>query len=219
MYSVDCPNFTPLHTLAVAAILSFALISCNRQPSSTAGNGGHLEPVYDKDSGRLSLLKYDSDGDGKIDTWSYMDGPRVVRIEIDKDEDGKIDRWEYYDDQHHLTKVGSSRANDGVEDSWSYPAADGSIERVEISTARDGKVTRIEFYEKGQLVRAEEDTNGDGKPDKWEAYDGKRLASVAYDVNHVGRPERRLVYAADGSVRVEVAGADGQFVPAPQQTR
>ena len=48
---------------------------------------------YDKVTGKLSLLKYDSDGNGKVDTWSYMDGPRVVRIEIDKNEDGKIDYW------------------------------------------------------------------------------------------------------------------------------
>jgi len=26
------------------------------------------------------LLKYDSDGNGRVDTWSYMDGARVVRI-------------------------------------------------------------------------------------------------------------------------------------------
>ena len=27
------------------------------------------------------LLKYDSNGNGKVDTWSYMDGARIVRIE------------------------------------------------------------------------------------------------------------------------------------------
>ena len=38
-------------------------------------------------------MKYDSNNDGKVDTWAYMDGKRVLRIEIDKDEDGKIDYW------------------------------------------------------------------------------------------------------------------------------
>src|SRR5262249_38869536 len=50
-----------------------------------------IEPVYDGKTGKLQILKYDADGDGRFDTWSYMDGQRVVRIEIDQDEDGKID--------------------------------------------------------------------------------------------------------------------------------
>src|SRR5580704_10107638 len=79
-----------------------------------------IEPVYDKVTGALQLLKYDSDGDGKIDAVSYMDGARVVRIEIDRDEDGKVDRWEYYDADQKLEKVGIARANDGKEDAWSY---------------------------------------------------------------------------------------------------
>ena len=69
-----------------------------------------MSPEYDKTTGKLTLLKYDSDGDGKVDTWSYMDGPRVMRIEIDKNEDGKIDRWEYYDANQKLEKIGTSRA-------------------------------------------------------------------------------------------------------------
>ena len=55
-----------------------------------------MTPEYDAQTGKLRLLKYDSDGNGKVDTVSYMDGSRIVRIEIDKDEDGKVDRWEYY---------------------------------------------------------------------------------------------------------------------------
>ena len=58
--------------------------------------GERIEPVYDPKTGKLQLLKYDSNGNGAIDTWSYMDGARAVRIDIDSDEDGKIDRWEYY---------------------------------------------------------------------------------------------------------------------------
>src|SRR6266853_4246484 len=92
-----------------------------------------IEPVYDK-TGKLQLLKYDANGDGKVDTWSYMDGARVVRIEIDKDEDGKIDRWEYYDANQKLEKIGGSRSQDGKEDAWSYPGADGAVDRIDVST-------------------------------------------------------------------------------------
>ena len=79
------------HILLFAHILAVAC-SANR-PS----DHGAITPEYDKTSGKLQLLKFDSNNDGKIDTWSYMDGARVVRIEIDRDGDGKIDRWEYYD--------------------------------------------------------------------------------------------------------------------------
>jgi len=172
-----------------------------------------IEPGYDNQTGRLQLLKYDSDGDGKVDTVSYMDGARLLRIEIDKDEDGTIERWEHYEADQKLQKVGLSRANDGKEDAWSYFGPDGSIVRIELSTRRDGNVTRTEDYENSALVRAEEDTDADGKTDKWETYEGGRLASVAFGTTHRGGPDRRLLYGADGSARLEVdPDGDGQFV-------
>jgi hypothetical protein len=174
-----------------------------------------ITPEYDKKTGKLTLLKYDSNGNGRVDTWSYMDGARVVRIEIDKDEDGKIDRWEYYGPDQNLTKAGYSRSGDGKEDAWSYLGADGVVERVEISTKRDGKITRVERYQKGVLAAAEEDTDGDGRMDKWETYEGQRLASVAFDTQHRGGPDRRLLYRADGTVAFEVdRTGDGHFVAA-----
>ena len=172
-----------------------------------------IEPVYDKQTGRLQLLKYDSNGNGKVDTWSYMDGTRVLRIEIDKDEDGKVDRWEYYDGNQKLEKTGTSRANDGKEDAWLYTGPDGSIVRVEFSTKRDGKATRTEYYEKDALLRAEEDSDDDGKIDKWETYEGGRLAVAAFDTMHRGTPDRRLIHGADGSARLEVdPNGTGRFV-------
>jgi hypothetical protein len=194
---------------AAVLVLALACGACRRAPAAK----GAIEPVYDQKTGRLTLLKYDSDGDGKVDTWSYMDGRRIVRIEIDKDGDGKIDRWEYYDANQKLEKVGFSRAHDGKEDAWSFAGADGSVDRIDVSTRRDGRVDRVEHYEHDALVSAEEDTDGDGKFDKWERYDGARLASVAFDTTHArGVPDRRLVYAADGSVRVETSPAgDGHF--------
>lgn len=172
-----------------------------------------ITPEYDKTTGRLKLLKYDSTGNGKVDTWSYMDGARVLRIEIDKDGDGKIDRWEYYGPNQTLEKIGSSRAQDGKEDAWSYLGPDGSILRTDISTRRDGKVTRVEHFLKNVLVSAEEDSDEDGKMDKWETYDGDHLASIAFDTQHRGTPDRRLTYGPNGAALLEVdAKGDGHFV-------
>jgi hypothetical protein len=172
-----------------------------------------IQPVYDQKTGKLQLLKYDSDKNGVIDTWSYMDGARVVRIEIDKDEDGKIDRWEYYGPDQKLEKVGFSRLKDGKEDAWSYTGPDGSIVRIDVSTRRDGKANRTEHYKSDVLVSAEEDSDEDGQIDKWETYDGERLATVAFDTMHRGKPDRRLIYGSNGSARLEVDRAgDGHFV-------
>jgi hypothetical protein len=187
-------------------------VSCRSQ------NSKNLEAVYDKVTGKLQLLKSDSDGDGKVDTWSYMDGTRVLRIEIDMDEDGKIDRWEYYDAEERLEKTGASRANDGKEDAWSYTGSDGEISRIDVSTRRDGKITRTEHYRNRLIVDAQEDTDEDGGPDRWETYEGGRLTSVAFDTMHRGTPDRRLIYGADGSTFLEIDPVgDGRFVAAKAQ--
>jgi hypothetical protein len=187
--------------------------------SACAGSAAkkQIDPVYDQQTGRLQLLKYDSNGNGKPDTFSYMDGSRILRIEIDKNEDGKPERWEYYDAAQKLTRVGFSRSGDGKEDAWSYAAPDGSTARIEIATRQDGVVNRTEFYRQDALISAEEDTDADGVVDKWEAYEGAgeetRLASVAFDTRHRGRPDRRVTYDLDGGVRLEVdPGGDGRFV-------
>lgn len=178
-----------------------------------------IEPVYDNQTGKLQLLKYDADGNGVFDTFSYMDGSRVVRIEIDRNEDGRIERWEYYGPDQKLQKVGFSRAQDGKEDAWSHYAEDGTVDRIDVSTARDGSVTRVEHFEHGALVRAEEDSDHDGRIDKWETYEGDRLASVAFDSRHRGAPDRRFVYGIDGSAHLEAdESGNGRFVAVPDRS-
>jgi len=198
-----------LATIALVAAVSVGAVACGQAHRDARKR---IEPVYDQ-NGKLTLLKYDSDGDGKVDTWSHMDGARIVRIEMDQDGDGKIDRWEYYGRDQKLQKIGSSRASDGKEDTWTYAGADGKVARVEVSTHRDGTVTRVEHYTNDQLVAAEEAPRAGDAVDKWETYAGGRLASVAFDTKHRGRPDRRLVYAPDGSARLEVDSVgSGVFV-------
>lgn len=173
-----------------------------------------IEPVYEKETGQLQLLRYDSDGDGVADTYSYMDGSRVQRIEVDTNHDGKIDRWEYYGPDETLVKIGLSRANDGKEDAWSYPGPDGTVAEMEISTRRDGTIDRVEHFVKEVLVSAEADTDGDGRVDTWERYEGDRLAAVAFDTRHRGTPDRRIVYDSTGGSTLEVdPSGDGRFEP------
>jgi hypothetical protein len=193
--------------------LAFALTCMGCDGSRSSGDAP--QAAYDPQTGKLNLLKYDADRDGRVDTWTYMEGSRVVRVETDKDGDGKIDRWEYYGPDQHIQKIGLSQENNGKEDSWAYPGPDGKIVRLDVSVRRDGKVTRTEYYASDVLMRAEEDADGDGRVDKWETFEAGRLVSVAFDTAHRGTPDRRLVYAADGTSRMEVdPRGDGQFSPA-----
>jgi len=161
-------------------------------------------PTYDSATGKLKELTFDHNKNGRIDTWTQMDGARPVLTRMDRDEDGTVDRWEYYDQAGKLLKVGFSRANGGKPDAWAYSGTGTEqIERIEISsTADENSIDRWERYAAGNvLTEADEDTNRDGRPDKWETYGGGVLSTVAFDENQDGRPDRRLTYQ-QGAVTV-----------------
>jgi hypothetical protein len=173
---------------------------------------------YDKATGKLTELTYDANKNGRIDTWTEMDGTRPVRSRIDSNEDGRIDRWEYYDGAGKITKVGFSRTAAETPDAWAYAGANGGIERIEISSAADpARIDRWEIYDPsapssgsapdnpGILLRVDEDTNGDGRADKWERYTAGIVGSVEFDENHDGRPDRRLTYVDSELTLIETA--------------
>ena len=87
--------------VVVASLLLAVAVAASSCSTEREAAKKRITPEYDK-SGKLQLLKYDSKGNGTVDTWSYMDGACVIRIEIDKDGDGKIDRWEYYGPDQQL---------------------------------------------------------------------------------------------------------------------
>jgi hypothetical protein len=171
--------------------------------------------TYDKTSGRLRELTFDANKNGKIDTWTEMDGNRPLRSRIDSNEDGAIDRWEYYDQAGKLEKVGFSRKGDGKADAWAFSTASGSIERIEVSSTSDeARIDRWEFYDvsatpgsegTGPLLRVEEDTNNDGRRDKWERYENGVVRFAEFDENHDGRPDRRLTYRDAELILIESA--------------
>lgn len=194
--------------------------ACSKAPAAAET----VRPSYNKE-GRLTRLEYDSDGDGKIDTWGYMDGARIVRVEVDENGDGTIDRWEYHS-QSSVPSPQSSVARDesSVDRRQAPSAPDNTIDRIERATRHDGRVSRWEYFNKGLLSRVEEDTDGDGKVDKWETYVGGTLSMMALDSQARGTPDRRLMYRPDGTLdRIEtdpdLSGPDlsGHFQPLPPQ--
>lgn len=165
---------------------------------------------YDEETGRLSQITYDSNDDGNVDIWTYMDGPRILREEIDRDEDGVRDRWEYYDESGVIQRIGISSVNDGRPDAWIFLDQEGEIARIEVSTRRDDVIDRWEWYELGALVRAEEDADHDGRPDKWDTYRDGRVTSSASDEDGDGKPDRRLRYGPDGHLVTIERAPDAQ---------
>lgn len=179
---------------SASLILAGALSAGCQGTAATPREAGNIKPAYDEATGKLTRLSYDSDNDGKPDSWAFMDGARLLKLEADENQDGRVDRWEY------------------------YPATgDGGVkqppDRIERATRFDGKVSRREFFEGGVMVKVEEDTDGDGRIDKWETYSGGTLTVLALDTKGLGKPDRRLVYTPDGALdRIEAdADGSGQF--------
>jgi 5-hydroxyisourate hydrolase-like protein (transthyretin family) len=162
-----------LSAFLVALLTLAAAAGCSSGGPGAAESAG-VKATYSKATGKLELITYDTNKDGKVDAWSHMDGTRLVSMDIDRDFDGKPDRWEYYAADGALEKVGMSRAGNGTVDAWAFQGPDGAMERMEVDTDHDGRV------------------------DTWETYRNGALASVEIDTDHDGRPDRRLTYGPSG---------------------
>jgi hypothetical protein len=215
---------------AHAILIAVSLISA----SSCAGvekvpMEGAVRPTYDKETGKLTQLTYDANKDGRIDTWTDMDGTKPLQSRIDQNGDGKIDRWEQFDRSGALAKIGFSRKDDGKADVWAFPEGGGSVRRIEISSTGDEHhIDRWEYYDPPRsggdghedLVRAEEDENGDGRPDKWETYRDGAVETVAFDEDGDGSPDRRLTYRGSALFSIEShPDASGRFTRRIEVTR
>lgn len=174
---------------------------------------------YDPATGKLAEITYDKNKNGKIDTWTKMDGGRALSSRIDTDEDGQIDRWEEYGADGTLVKAMWERPKPptaknpgmtGTPDATAYMDAEGNVARIEYTelsevTAKAG-VVRREFYSGTRMLRAEEDTDGDGQMDRFETFNAEgTLTSVEFDEIKPfdGKPDRRLNYDANGVSSIE----------------
>lgn len=177
--------------------------ACGTRPDA---GGVAVQATYDKGTGKLSTLTADTNHDGKIDTWTYMDGAVPLRTEQDLDGDGRIERWEYTRPDGSNAQIAVSRRATGQPDMWTYLDEKGTTTRVETASAdavqagQKARVDRTEYYEAGRLVRVEEDTDGDGKVDKWEAHDGPAVLWLELDTDKNGTPDERITFGPAGQV-------------------
>src|SRR5207244_1464969 len=99
-------------------------------------------PVYDA-AGAIRRLDYDTNRDGRIEMRTYLVDGRPARLEADGNGDDVIDRWEYYGADGSLSRIGTSSASDGREDTWIV--RNGDQVRMDISTRRNGVADRHEY--------------------------------------------------------------------------
>lgn len=196
--------------------MAFTLTACGQNDGPATSKG-----TYDPQTGQLRQITYDRNQNGRIDTWTRMEGARPISSELDTNEDGIIDRWEEYDAQARLVRAGWMRApitpgagatpTKGTPDTWLYPSNDGKTSRIEfLDFDNNGNqvVARREFYEGERLVRVEEDKDGDGAVDQWEHWLNGVLHTVEFDEGKDGKPDRRFTYTAGVLVLIET-GPDG----------
>lgn len=191
--------------LPVGLLLAFLCARCSNPERERLTST--TKATYDERSGRLKELTYDANANGRVDTWTEMDGSRAVRSRLDRNEDGRIDRWEYYDANGRVAKVGFSRRDNGQPDAWAEPGAQGQIARVLVSSSGDeSRIDRWETYDPAAPdvpAAIEEDSNRDGRPDKWETYSAGQLQRASFDENGDGRADRQLTYRAGVLVLIE----------------
>ena len=108
------------------------------------------KPTYDKTTGKLTELDLRRNGNGRIDTWTDMDGAQPLAV-ADRPERGRHASiaGSTTTTQGKLVKVGFSRQDDGKPDAWAFSGPDGTVARVEISSTGDEKkIDRWEFYDR-----------------------------------------------------------------------
>jgi hypothetical protein len=201
-------------TTRAGAFFVVALAVCGCSDAERERLKSTTKPSYDNATGRLTELTFDANRNGRIDTWTEMDGSRPLRSRIDTDEDGRVDRWEYYDAAGTLAKVGFSRKSAGKPDAWAF-STNGRTARIEVSSVADeARIDRWEIYDLsgvpgpdgvGPLLSVEEDTNRDGRRDKWERYENGLVKTAEFDENGDGRPDRRLSYRGSELALIETA--------------
>jgi hypothetical protein len=213
-------------------VFAFAasVASCSSSDPDAARVKATTQASYDLTTGKLSEITYDKNKNGKIDTWTKMNGSVPVSSEMDTNEDGKLDRWETYGPDGKLVRVDWERAPvpgpanpnpnyTGKPNATAYVSADGVVERIEYYETSDvtgqKDITRREWYNAAkQLTRAEEDSDGDGMMDRFETYTNAILSSVEFDETkpYDGKPDRRMNYSPEGvlvSIETEPDGNGG----------
>lgn len=141
-------------------------------------------------------VEQDSDGDGRIDRFLYVDGQgEVTKLDVDSDADGVMDTFQFYA-KGILVRVEKDRNRDGQVDERVY-LENGKRVRHEDLDDQGRIVTLIRFDAEERPVSMERDTTGDGRVNAWYSYEQGRLDTVRMDTDGDGKPNVWQRYRGD----------------------
>ncbi|MBU4009684.1 MAG: hypothetical protein KJ882_02865, partial [Proteobacteria bacterium] len=93
------------------------------------------------------IIKYDTNKDGKIDQFIYLNaGGKVVKVENDGNADGIMDRFQYYE-KGKLVRVERDLDNNQKIDCWDI-IEEGKRARQEKDSKGNGKIDQIIYFDK-----------------------------------------------------------------------
>jgi hypothetical protein len=152
----------------------------------------------------------DVNKDGVPDLWIYYNPARpgeIIRQEEDTNGDGRVDTWTIFKDGK-LARREVDTKGDGTPNIF-YIYDKDVIAREERDEYGDGRRSYRGFYENGRLAKVEKDTNGDGKIDLWIYYDSTSDRNVVLkeeaDLNGDGAVDLWTFYAGGKVVRRDVS--------------
>lgn len=111
-------------------------------------------------------VSWDTNSDGKKDTWAEYSGGKPVKYCYDRNLDEKADHWSYL--ENGLIARDEIDLNlDGKADVWQYFESSGKLSRVEYDFDYDGKAEYWEYFKEAQRNRFTADNDRDGNMDEW----------------------------------------------------
>ncbi len=128
--------------------------------------------------GEIVRQEEDTNGDGRVDTWSTFHDGKLVRREVDTKRTGRPDTIYYYEGEK-ISREERDEKGDGHPTFRAF-YQNGRLAKVEKDLDHDGKMDLWIYYdttkEEELVLKEERDLNGDGVIDLWSYYENGRLS-------------------------------------------
>lgn len=194
---------------AIAVGLVLGCLACHdpfvesREMETKLWESGPWQLIYGPDGEPVRRL-LDADGNGiaeRVET--FHPNHRYWKVQTDADADGFVDKWEEFTEDGELERLGTATARPGHADAWIVPDGRGGVRRREFDVTGNGIIDKIEWLDGSVVTRVAVDGDQNGHMDRWQDWKGGRVVSERLDTNGDGEPDRRLVYGANGSIKLE----------------
>jgi hypothetical protein len=160
-------------------------------------------------TGEIIRQEESTQGDGRVDTWSYFKDGKLVRREVDSKAQGRPDAVFYYDND----RIAREERDENGQGRMTYRATyqNGRIAKVEKDTYGRGTPDLWVYYDTSKdgeaITKEERDLNGDGVADLWTYYENGRV--VRRDVSSIG------LEVLSKQEQIPAAGAEPKQISVP----